>query len=107
MACPDEYDWNDNDAVTLRSYGSVAVYENPHGSVVIRQQRDALEDEDSTVIIPVHHADLIASEILAVAKAVREADVSRGDASGRENAKPARQERLALPSPISRAKTDG
>lgn len=110
MSGPMEFDWNDNEAVTLRAYGSIAVYENPHGSVVLRQQCDALADEDSTVIIPVHDAGLIASEILAVAKASRESDPSRSEASQRGAvAAPAkeRQARLALPPPIALVKNDG
>lgn len=73
MTPADEFDWGDNEAVTLRSYGAIAVYENPHGSIVLRQQRDALEEEDSTVIIPLPDVELVAAEILSVAKAAREA----------------------------------
>jgi hypothetical protein len=45
----DDFKWYDeiNRAVVLRAYGSIAVHENAFGDVVVRQERDALEDEDN------------------------------------------------------------
>jgi hypothetical protein len=37
--------------VVLRAYGSVAVHENPYGDVVVRQEGDALEEDDHWVVI--------------------------------------------------------
>ena len=52
-------DWSrDNGNVVLRAYGSIAVHENPYGDVVVRQERDALDDEDHWVVIPVQDAEL-------------------------------------------------
>ena len=67
-----DFDWNDTDSVVLRAYGSIAVYENPQGDIVVRQ-RDALGDEDQFVVIPVQDAELIAAEIVARADAAKEA----------------------------------
>jgi hypothetical protein len=42
-----DYCWGaDNADVVLRAYGSVAVHENPYGDVVVRQEGDALEEDD-------------------------------------------------------------
>ena len=55
----DDFDWGEgNGDVVLRAYGSVAVHENPYGDVVVRQERDALEEDDHWVVIPVQDAEL-------------------------------------------------
>jgi hypothetical protein len=96
MTCRD-FDWGaDNDSVVLRAYGSIAVHENPYGDVVIRQERDALEDEDRWVIVPVQDAELVAQAIIAKAREIKRGDVP--------SAKPA-PERLALPAPAPPSRT--
>jgi hypothetical protein len=63
-----DFDWGvDNEHVVLRAYGSVAVHENPYGDVVIRQERDALEEDDSFVVVPVQDAELVAQAIMTKA----------------------------------------
>jgi hypothetical protein len=48
-----EYDWeNSTDDLVFPAMAAVAVYLNVDGDLVIRQQRDQYEDEDSVVIIP-------------------------------------------------------
>ncbi len=48
-----DFDWsNSTDELVFQSSASVAVYLNIDGDLVIRQQRDEYEDEDSVVIIP-------------------------------------------------------
>ena len=48
-----EYDWaNSSDDIVFPSAAAVAVYLNGDGDLVIRQQRDPYEDEDSVVIVP-------------------------------------------------------
>jgi hypothetical protein len=97
-----DFDWSrENGNVVLRAYGSVAVHENPYGDVVIRQERDALEDEDHFVVIPVQDAELIAKAITDKAKEIKE-----GWAAERPPPPPApeqpeteQQTRLALPAP--------
>ena len=59
--------------VVLRAYGSIAVHENPYGDVVIRQERDALEEEDHWVAIPVQDAEYVARAIIAKAAAIKAA----------------------------------
>jgi hypothetical protein len=99
MTCPD-FDWGeDNSNVVLRAYGSIAVHENPYGDVVIRQERDALEDEDHFVVVPVQDAELVAKAIIDKA-----ADIKRNWTAA-EKPQPEQadgqvaQPRLALPAP--------
>jgi hypothetical protein len=84
-----DFDWGaDNDNVVLRAYGSIAVHENPYGDVVIRQERDAMEDEGYWVVVPVQDAELVAQAIIDKAQ-----EIKRG------NPPPARPAPLALPAP--------
>ena len=47
----EDFNWSDADnSVVVRSYGDLAVYTNPHGDIVIRQQR--YPDDDQVVIVP-------------------------------------------------------
>ena len=71
----DDFKWGDesNRAVVLRAYGSIAVHENPFGDVVVRQERDALEDEDHWVAIPVQDAEHIAHAIIRKAAEIKAA----------------------------------
>jgi hypothetical protein len=88
-----DFDWSrDNGDVVLRAYGSVAVHENPHGDVVIRQERDALEEDDQFVVVPVQDAELVAQAIIDKAAEIK-------TASQAEQPKGEAQQRLALPAP--------
>jgi hypothetical protein len=95
MSGADDFNWGDefNRAVVLRAYGSIAVHENPFGDVVVRQERDALEDEDHWVAIPVHDAELIAHAIIAKAAEIKAAPTPE------RPQEPEREPRLALPAP--------
>jgi hypothetical protein len=46
-----EFDWSDDDVVVLREQRLTAVYRNPHGDLVIRQERSWNEDEDPFLVI--------------------------------------------------------
>src|SRR5450631_2941011 len=95
----DDFDWGDNADVVLRAYGSIAVHENPNGDVVVRQERDALEDEDRFVAIPVQDAELIAQAIIEKAREIKEGwsgDDSRPPPAQKQP-EPEQQTRLALP----------
>lgn len=93
----DDYDWSaDNGSVVLRAYGSIAVHENPYGDVVIRQERDAMEDEDHWVVVPVQDAELIAQAIIEKAQTIKAAAIE-GRQQPDEPSEP--QRRLALPAP--------
>jgi hypothetical protein len=100
----DDFDWNDNSNVVLRAYGSIAVHENPNGDVVVRQERDALEDEDRFVAIPVQDAEYIAQAIIEKAREIKEGWPGNDDQppTAQQQPEPEQQTRLALPAPQSR-----
>lgn len=88
---PRDFDWSkDYGDVVLRAYGSVAVHENPFGDVVTRQERDAMEEDDHWVVVPVQDAELVAQAIIDKAN-----EIKRGDTCAPQ------AERLALPAPTS------
>jgi hypothetical protein len=93
-----DFKWYDefNRAVVLRAYGSIAVHENPFGDVVVRQERDALEDEDHWVAIPVQDAEHIAHAIIRKAAEIKAAPPP---VRPPRESQPAREPQLALPSP--------
>jgi hypothetical protein len=88
------FDWNSDPDVVLRCYGSIGIHENPHGDVVIRQERGPLEDEDQTVVIPLQDAELIAQAIVDKVKEIRSLSPAERQAKQDE-----REPRLALPAP--------
>jgi hypothetical protein len=92
----DDFNWGEgNNNVVLRAYGSVAVHENVYGDVVIRQERDAMEDEDHFVAISVQDADLIAKAIVDKAKEIKKGWADRPPPPP----EPEREQQLALPAP--------
>lgn len=65
-----QFDWNSEEGkanTVVQSVQAVAVYVNPDGDVVIRQQ-DLMGDEDSYVVIPRSNAKAIAKAISDAAK---------------------------------------
>ena len=54
---------NTSDEVVFKSVQGVAVYSNPDGDIVIRQQASPLDDEDQVVIIP---SDRVETLIFAI-----------------------------------------
>jgi hypothetical protein len=90
-----DFNWYADDSpVVLRAYGSIAVHENELGDVVVRQERDALEDEDHWVAIPVQDAEYVARAIIAKA-----AEIKAAPAPARSPKEPEREPTLALPAP--------
>jgi hypothetical protein len=89
------FDWS-ADSVVLRAYGSIAVYENPHGDVVVRQEGDALEEDDHWVVIPVQDAELVAQAIVEKAKEIKSLSIAERQAKHEQED---REPRLALPAP--------
>ena len=68
-----DFDWSkDNGDVVLRAYGSIAVHENPYGDVVVRQERDAMEEDDHWIVIPMQDAELVAQAIIDKANEIRQ-----------------------------------
>ena len=48
-----DFKWNEDiDNVVFETVQGVAVYTNPDGDLVIRQQASPLDDEDQIVIVP-------------------------------------------------------
>lgn len=96
-----DFDWSrDNGNVVLRAYGSIAVHENSYGDVVVRQERDALDDEDHWVVIPVQDAELVAQAIVDKAAEIKKgaADRQQEQPEGCQDPQP----QLALPSPADK-----
>jgi hypothetical protein len=92
-----DYCWGaDNADVVLRAYGSVAVHENPYGDVVVRQEGDALEEDDHWVVIPVQDAELVAQAIVEKAKEIKSLSIAERQAKHEQDY---REPRLALPAP--------
>lgn len=56
-----EFNWSDRDSIVVRSVDAIAVYTNPDGEVVIRQQ-SRMGEEDQFIVIPLERVqDLIAA----------------------------------------------
>lgn len=58
------FDWNDRESVTVPEQLAVAIYRNPYGAVVIRQERAWDEDSDIYIIIQPENAEAVANAIL-------------------------------------------
>jgi hypothetical protein len=93
-----DFDWGEgNSNVVLRAYGSIAVHENPYGDVVIRQERDAMEDDDHWVVVPVQDAELVAQAIIDKAN-----EIKRGDPPPPPQVRETKPAPLALPAPCNK-----
>jgi hypothetical protein len=46
-----EFSWRDDDSVVIERVDALAVYSNPSGNIVIRQQ-DAMGGDDAIIVIP-------------------------------------------------------
>ena len=66
-----DFDWT-TDAVVFPSTAGVAVYQNAQGSLVIRQQQSALEDEDTWIVVPIEQANALVRAIRELAKKQRQ-----------------------------------
>jgi hypothetical protein len=55
----DKFDWNDEDDLVIPSQLAVAVYVNPKGEIVIRQQSDPSRDEDTYVVIAKSYVPIV------------------------------------------------
>ncbi len=65
----EDFDWNDvEDDIIIRSVGAVAIYQNPHGDVVIRQQGDGYISEDAVVVIPMTSLDKLIARLRDISK---------------------------------------
>lgn len=59
-----DFNWTSSEeAVVFPTVQAVAVYTNPNGDIVIRQEAGSTDDEDSFVVIPKTHAVSLVSAI--------------------------------------------
>lgn len=65
----DDFDWHDDPHVVLRSQPATAIYYNPKGHIVIRQERSWAEESDPYVYISPENATTFME---ALAKRARE-----------------------------------
>lgn len=66
-----DFDWHNEESkedIIFPTVQAVAVYSNPRGDVVIRQQ-DSMGNDDSFIVVPRTHVDALLTAIAAVAKA--------------------------------------
>ncbi len=66
ITCSD-FDWSDPESVTVAEQLAIAVYPNPKGVVVIRQEGTWDSDGDTVIFVNPQHAKVIAAAILEVA----------------------------------------
>lgn len=60
----DEFVWTpDESAVVFKTVQAVAVYKNPYGDIVIRQQAGPLDDDDAVIVIPRDRVPALASAL--------------------------------------------
>lgn len=65
----EKFDWS-SDAVVIKTTAGIAVYTNPHGDIVIRQERlGDFQNEDSFVVLP---KDRVAAVIAALQKEIED-----------------------------------
>lgn len=62
-----DFDWTLRESVVVPTMEGIAVYTNPHGDIVIRQQ-NTMGDDDAVVVIARSTASKVAKAIQAEAK---------------------------------------
>ena len=63
-----DWDWNtDTDSTVVPAVQAVAVYTNPKGDIVVRQQ-DMYGEDDSVIVVPRQHASRLAKALRDEAK---------------------------------------
>ena len=81
---PDDFDWQTDEAVAVRSQASLAVYANKDGEVIVREQAQYPDKEDRFIIINREH---IPTFVRHLRDAAGRADIKL---VGRQAANPAR-----------------
>jgi hypothetical protein len=68
MTNEEQFSWNalDESERVVDSVRAVAVYRNPKGDVVIRQERDWNEEEDSFIFLPIPAAEALLAKLTAL-----------------------------------------
>ena len=62
-----EFNWNENDSIVIRKMDAVAVYQNPHGQIVIRQENE-YGDGDSIIVVNLDGARILAAALVKEAE---------------------------------------
>lgn len=61
-----EFVWaSDESAVVFKTVQGVAVYPNPDGDIVIRQQAGPLDDDDEVIVIPRERGEALIAALVA------------------------------------------
>jgi hypothetical protein len=67
-----DFDWSkEKESIVVRSVEAVAVYSNPNGDLVIRQQGGPLDEDDIWVVIPLERVDAVIDAMKDAAVEVR------------------------------------
>lgn len=64
MSSADDFDWYGDDSIACRAQPAIAVYRNPAGEIIIRQEREWCDNEDTFVRIQPENARQLAEAIL-------------------------------------------
>jgi len=77
MAGGDDFSWKDLDDSEMLTHGvkPTAVYFNTRGDIVVRQERDWNEDEDTVLVLPLEYAERLALRLQTL---IEEARAGRG-----------------------------
>ena len=63
----DDFDWKDvEDDILIHSVGAIAVYTNPRGDVVIRQEASMFGDDDAVVVVPIAYVESLIEKLRAL-----------------------------------------
>jgi hypothetical protein len=96
MNSTDDFDWNAvADQVVQYSVEKVAIYDNPNGDVVIRQEQRWDEEEDTFIVIAQGHALRAAHAILTAAGIEAAPTCVQGDGLAEPVLLPAPKDRTA------------
>ena len=63
----DEFSWSDETLIVVKRVDAIAVYRNPEGDIVIRQERRG-GDEDNIVIVPAQSAYTVVESVQRLLK---------------------------------------
>ena len=68
-----EFSWGDKASVVIKRVDAIAVYTNPNGDIVIRQQ-DSMGEDDSVIVIPLDRVEELVQAICAEKDLAQEPD---------------------------------
>ena len=68
MAEANDFSWSDEALIVVKRVDAIAVYKNPEGDIVIRQEQRS-GDEDNVVVVPPQYAYTLVESIQRMLKA--------------------------------------